>query len=58
MVMQLGKLIGSEWLVIKPFWGGLVSSDTQVVFLHNITINLNRKRTAEFLHKCAKYCYS
>ena len=58
MVMQFGELTRSQWPVIKPLWGGLVSSDTQAVFLGNITINLNRKRTAGSLRKCAKYCYS
>ena len=43
---------------MEPFGGGLVSTNTQVVFLRNIAINLNRERTAGFLRKCDKYCSS
>jgi len=57
MAMQFVELTRSQWPVIKPLWGGLVPSDTRAVFLHNITINLNRKRTAGFLCKCERYCY-
>ncbi len=53
--MSLGRLLRSQWLFMKPLRAGLLSSDTQVIFLGNITSELGREGVAGFFRKCDKY---
>jgi len=54
-MMLLNKQVRAGWILLEAFIDGLLCADTQLIFLGNITSELDRKCIAGFFCKCDKY---